>query len=360
MIRLARIATLSGYPELARSLGLDANRMLARVGLSRASLDDPDLMIPSCLACRLLEESGVAAGIEDFGLRLCETRGIGILGPLGLVIREEPTLRDVLASLVRYVSLQSEAWHLSFETVDSALLIRGTLVGLPPALTRQATEMGIGATFRILRDLLGPRWQVRRVCFAHDAPTSPVRHWQHFGTAVEFSAECNAIVCEAKDLDMVPLSANAEMARYARAYVATLLSRSGSTTSDQVGRLVRSLLSTGRCSVDRVAVQLGVDRRTIHRRLAAEGKTYSDVVDEVRAEMATRYLGQSNRPVADVAELLGFSLSSAFAHWFGRRFGCSASAWREAHAAAERSSLAASASATDAQPASGAVGASRH
>jgi AraC-like DNA-binding protein len=336
MIRMARSATLSGYPDLARSLGLNPDRMLARVGLSRTSLDDPDRMIPVGSACRLLEESAAAAGVDDFGLRMCETRGVGILGPLGLVIREEATLRDALASLVRYVSLHSEAWQLSVEPVDDMVLIRGALVGEPSAITRQATEMAMGATFRILRELLGLGWRARRVRFVHGAPASPVRHRRHFGVAVEFGAECNAIVCAASDLDTVPPAANAQTVRYARAYVASLLARASPTASDQVGRLVRSLLSTGRCSIDRVATQLDVDRRTIHRRLAAEGTTYSDLVDAIRAELAEQYLGQSQRPVADVAELLGFSLSSAFAHWFSRRFGCSPSAWREKHTAGSR------------------------
>jgi AraC-like DNA-binding protein len=79
-----------------------------------------------------------------------------------------------------------------------------------------------------------------------------------------------------------------------------------------------------------VAQRLGVDRRTVHRRLAEEGETFSSLLDSVRAELATRYIDNRDRPLASVAELLGFSAHSAFARWFRGQFGCSVSEWRAA------------------------------
>jgi len=74
---------------------------------------------------------------------------------------------------------------------------------------------------------------------------------------------------------------------------------------------------------------LHVDRRTLHRRLALEGLTFSGLLDQVRAELARRHLRESDRPLREVAELLGFSRPSSFSHWFGRQFGCSALQWEK-------------------------------
>jgi AraC-like DNA-binding protein len=79
---------------------------------------------------------------------------------------------------------------------------------------------------------------------------------------------------------------------------------------------------------DSVAARLGVDRRTVHRHLAREGKTFSAIMDSVRAELVTRYIDNRDRPLASVAELLGFSALSAFSRWFRSQFGCSVSEWR--------------------------------
>jgi len=75
----------------------------------------------------------------------------------------------------------------------------------------------------------------------------------------------------------------------------------------------------------------GMDRRSVHRHLVRDKETFSSIVDAVRAELATRYLTTTDRPLADVADLLGFSGLSALSRWFRGRFDCSASAWRAAH-----------------------------
>jgi signal transduction histidine kinase len=71
---LIRSACLTGYVELAHSLGLDPFRLLKEVSLDRSCLFEPDLKIPVDAANRLLEISTRAARIEDFGLRLAEAR----------------------------------------------------------------------------------------------------------------------------------------------------------------------------------------------------------------------------------------------------------------------------------------------
>ena len=71
-----------------------------------------------------------------------------------------------------------------------------------------------------------------------------------------------------------------------------------------------------------------MDRRTLHRRLSAEGTTYSGILDDKRRDLAASLLTGSDRPLQNVAGLLGFSSMSAFAHWFRRSFAQSASAYR--------------------------------
>jgi AraC-like DNA-binding protein len=73
-----------------------------------------------------------------------------------------------------------------------------------------------------------------------------------------------------------------------------------------------------------------VDRRTIHRRLEARGKTFSAIVDEVRTELARRHILRERRSLTETAGLLGFGELSTFSRWFKTRFGTNAKTWREA------------------------------
>jgi AraC-like DNA-binding protein len=96
----------------------------------------------------------------------------------------------------------------------------------------------------------------------------------------------------------------------------------------RVRALIEALLPTGRCSIVQVARSLGVDRRTLQRRLADSGETFSSLLDAVRAELAERQVPNPRRSLTEIAEELGFSELSAFSRWFRRHFGCSPSEWR--------------------------------
>ena len=91
---LARYAALNGYADLSRSLGTDPSELLRRCGLDPAGLALPDRWVPAVAVATLLERSAQASGQDDFGLRLAERRRFSNLGPLSLVIREEPDVRS--------------------------------------------------------------------------------------------------------------------------------------------------------------------------------------------------------------------------------------------------------------------------
>ena len=90
--------------------------------------------------------------------------------------------------------------------------------------------------------------------------------------------------------------------------------------STRLRELIVMLLGTGTCTIDRVAQHLGIDRRTIHRRLASEGATFSGLAEAVRRELAERYVKEPNRSLAEVSSLLGFSAPSGFSRWYRQRF----------------------------------------
>jgi AraC-like DNA-binding protein len=100
---------------------------------------------------------------------------------------------------------------------------------------------------------------------------------------------------------------------------------------EQVHQMIWTLLPTGRYSVEQVAARLGRDRRTLHRH-SREGATFSTLLDQVRRELATRYLANPHHPLSEIAGVLEFSELSAFSRWFSRLFDCSPSSFRRFNA----------------------------
>jgi len=316
-----RSATLIGYAELARSVGLDPHRLMRRCGLNPSCLSDPDLRIDAAAVAKLLETSAAESQVEDFGLRLSTARRLSNLGPFSLVVREETTARRALETLGRYLQLHSELLSIRIEDAGDLVILRVDIVRGSRMPRRQGIELFVGYLFRILQELLGPSWTPRRILFMHSAPVSLTRHVAMFGRIVDFDAEFNGIVCGAADLAGMLPSADPVMARYARQYLDAMISRPDMTLADKVRWLVRDMLPLGRCSVEKVAQHLGVDRRTVHRHLAQSGETFSSLVDEVRGELAENYLEGNKGSLTDVADLLGFSALSAFSRWHKRHFG---------------------------------------
>jgi AraC-like DNA-binding protein len=324
-----RSASLTNYMEVARAVGLDPHQMLRAAKINRDVLLDPDIRIPAASVGRLLEASARDGHAEDFGLRLAELRQFSNLGPLAFVVREEPTLRRALESMVRYMGLQNESLAMRVEEMDGLVVIRLQILSDQPAGSmRQATQLAAGVMFRMLSMFLGPAWRPRSICFSHAPPESQTTYLRVFGMPALFNQDFDGIVCVASDLEAPLPSYDPVMAQQVKRYLGTLLAQSNTTMADKVRKLVYALLPSGMCSIDRVAQHLGVDRRTIHRRLAQDGTTYSQILNEARAGLATSYIENRSRPLSEVATLLGFSSLSAFSRWFGNQFGCSVSKWR--------------------------------
>ncbi|CAM5784770.1 AraC family transcriptional regulator [Rhizobacter fulvus] len=320
---LVRAASLKNYPEIAAACGLDAPRMMADFAISASVFDEPDLMVPADRVSQLLEASATRSGVESFGLRMAETRHLSNLGPVGLVIRDQPTLRDSLGVLIRYHAALNGALSIAIEESAGVVVIReDVLVGGSTAV-RQATELAIGVLLRLMRQVLGPQWQPRRVCFTHTAPRDTRTHLRVFGPCVEFRHDFNGIVCSRDELDTVNPTADPAMARYAERLLDQTLPATANLLSD-VRRTVLLLLPSGRCSIEQVANHLGIVCRTVQRRLAEQGLSFSELVNAQRVELARRYVTQSDRPLTEIAGLLGFAASSGFSRWYQAQFGCSA------------------------------------
>lgn len=320
MTVLIRSASLSQYAEVARRCGLDPGRMLAEFGLPPRCVADSELMVPIDAVRRLLEASAQRSGVEAFGLLMAEARNLGNLGPLGLLVREQPTLRLGLEALVREGRRLNSSLFLRLDEGADVVVLREELIVGGSGSVRQSTELAIGVAFRALRAFFGSDWKPRRVCFAHEAPADRSVHERVFGRNVEFGHDFNGIVYARRDLEMPNPDADPGLARLAQQMLEQNLKHEDPDLAVQVRELVVALLGTGSCTIERVAQHLGIDRRTIHRRLAHNGLTFSAVVDGVRRELAERYVGEGGRTLAEVSLMLGFSAPSGFSRWYRRVF----------------------------------------
>ena len=328
-----RCASVHGYVDVAESLGLEPARMLERVGLDVADLADPDRWVPAVAVARLLELSATESGREDFGLQLAQSRRLSTVGPLSVVLREEPDLRSALRLLTRFEHSYNQVLRITLTEADGAATMLVRLEFGEPAPTRQALELAVAAFLGLVRRLRHPQWQPRAVCFTHAAPADLTAHRSLLGPVLRFDHEFTGLVFAVADL----ASANSLAApddpllrTYSRRVLRSLPPPPAPHLVDRVRELVQVLLPLGSCTMPQVARTLGVTRRTLHRQLDAEQQSFAAIVNDTRATLAERYLAVDRYTVSDIADLLGFSAASAFARWFRRQFSTSPTAWRQA------------------------------
>ena len=329
MITLVRSAVLTNFFEVADNLGFNPGDALRRVGLSRAMLMDPEQRIPSDAAVALLEESARASGCQTVGLRMAESRQLSNFGAVSLLISHQPTLRDALITTIDYRHLLNESLALYIEDADQHVIVREELVTSGQA--RQATELAIGVLFRMCAALMGTRWKPISVNFSHSAPADLRLHQRVFSCRLEFDSEFNGFVCSAADLDAPNPSADPAMARYARQFIESMPLPHEHSIVMEVRRAVYLMLPMGRATSECISQGLGLSVRTMQRQLDTAGVSFTTLLNDVRKELAPRYMNNPRHSLHRVSELLGYSTQGSFTRWFDAQFGQTPSVWREQH-----------------------------
>ncbi len=97
------------------------------------------------------------------------------------------------------------------------------------------------------------------------------------------------------------------------------------TLREKVMNIIRRRLSSGEVSLRDVAMRLGVSERTLRRHLAEVQVTFSDLLDEVRRDLANQWLFGTTFDLKHISFLLGYSepaaFSRAYKRWSGQRPG---------------------------------------
>ncbi|WP_332678394.1 AraC family transcriptional regulator [Brevundimonas sp.] len=330
MSTLIRAAGLTNYVNVACQVGLNPRTLLRKVGLSEAALADPDLRVSSSTVVALLEESAHESRCPTFGLRMAEARQLSDFGAMSLLLTHQATLGDALRTTIAYRHLFNEAVAIHLEEVGDTVIVRTEVVTDASASSRQATELALGVLFRMCSALLGSHWRPYSVNFCHAAPPDLQVHRRIFGTAakIEFNSDFNGFVCSAADLKQKNPTADPVMARYAERFLETLPVPNDLSVLRDARLAIYLFLPMGRATIELVAQAVGLNVRTFQRQLEEAGSTFSDLLTEVRRDLALRYIQNERYPLGRVAELLGYAMPSSFTRWFTAQFGMAPAQWR--------------------------------
>ena len=335
MAEIVRVAALTGYFDVARQVGIDPLPLLRDAGLNRTMMTNPEQMIPARAAIRLLEASAEASGCPTFGLRMAAQRSLGDLGMISLLIAHQPTLRDALVVLGHYRNRVNSTLVLVLDEQGDTVTLREDFSLDPPLFSRQASDLVLGVLARMCAEVLGAQWQPECVCLSYNEPPP----WELdvyrrlFRCRLAFDSEFNGIVLNAADLDLPNPRASPGLAGHAGALIGTVMEPAHRTLTQEVEQSILLLLPSGRVSIKASAGALGMNLRTLQRGLVAEGTSFTEILNRIRAQLVSQHLANPRMRLTDIADLLGYSSLGAFTRWYTQAFGQPPSGARKAAAA---------------------------
>jgi AraC-like DNA-binding protein len=155
------------------------------------------------------------------------------------------------------------------------------------------------------------------------------------GTAVEFGATTDEFALDANARELPLIHADPYLNSLLLKYCEAALADQRGNVSQlptRVENAMSSLLPHGRVVADDIARSLGMSKRTLARKLSDEGLNFTEVLQQLRRDLAVRYLVDPKLHISKIAWLLGFNDVSAFTHAFKRWTGKTPSQMRTAGA----------------------------
>lgn len=318
-----KYAVLEGAPE---------DKLLQDAQLGDEDLSDQDARIPVLSYYALIQSAIKNVGDTSLLLRHVLDTKLEMMSIVGQIMHASTSFPHSLKLLNRYARLMADVtipndldrFELLKERGEVWLVdnkpVNGNWLATEASFARFISEFRRSAPehpFELALDV------------TYEPPPHADRYPELFRVPVRFGTDRNALRINPIWLD-VPFDGGKEyvfgvFTKHADGLLANL------TETDTVRAVVeRSMmpeLHEGTLSMDKVALNLGMSRQTLYRRLKEEAITFAEVHDDLRKRMAMDYLFAQKVSVGETAYLLGFSEASAFVRAFKRWTGSSPTKW---------------------------------
>lgn len=329
----ASVSVLIAILRNAQQLGVDINRLQHDLEITSELLTRPYRRVDCELAFRLMQAAQDLTQDMLFGLHLGQQFQLADIGLPGYLLVNAPTLAAGLESLHRYQLIIGDGLLLNPEYLPGRIRIciapHPELRTTPPRATMEFHLTGILAAVRlILADKVDP---IQTRLGSEEPDQQLVKEYRdYFGTTVVFEKQEYSIDFPTELFARPLLTNNPELFQWFE-YQASQIVDNLTISGDYCGRVSKEILQSfngNRITLDVIAAQLSMSKRSLQRKLSDENTGFQKVLDETRQSAARFHLLQENLNIDEIAYLLGFTESSSFRKAFKRWTGLSPDAYR--------------------------------
>ncbi|MAE35107.1 MAG: AraC family transcriptional regulator [Oceanospirillaceae bacterium] len=307
--------------ELMQAItGLEPSAMYARAGVDLGDEDGVGMFVSSRQVLNLVGQIIEALDMPYIGLPMGNLMTVSHHGMAGLAAVTQPTLWDCGQAVVRYcrelfpplemsITLDGDEGWFSIEENTS----------LAP-YTHFFVELNMVSFYNIFRDLVAndPELMPVRVELGYPEPAWGHIYRRYFKCPVVFGCHQSRIIGKASLAEYELPLANRLMAMTAeKSLFENIPTRAMKYLPLRLRRLLIRYYGAFP-SLENAASELGMSGRTMRRKLKDDGTSYQQELDFVRQKFAREYFARGGDSITELAHLLGFADSSAFAKAFRR------------------------------------------
>jgi AraC-like DNA-binding protein len=291
----------------------------------------PDDRIPFAQLVDLYERAAQLTGDKNFGLHVGQSVDPKLFDVVGYSALNSPTLGDAFARVARYHSIWTDGATFTLETSNKTSAIVYRYVDDSISEHRHDAEMTLATVTTLCRNIASAEFTPTAVEFQHNEPADISEHQQLFRCPIKFNSRTNKLHFPSSYLSLPIEKADASLCALLDRHAEELLAKFPPRDSlvDQVRSIIASEFRGGDPSLEHVADQLRMTPRTLQRKLQELGTSHNELLEQMRRQLAMRYLREREMAICEVAYLLGFSESSSFHRAFKRWTGLTPKEFRE-------------------------------
>ncbi|MFV0576516.1 MAG: AraC family transcriptional regulator ligand-binding domain-containing protein [Vibrio sp.] len=333
MTYFIRAACLKGYEDIVRSYGQNPTLLLKNAGILPSQLNEPETFIYYEHFLKALDNAKVECRNELFGLELGLRQNIQGLGMIHHYIYRQETILDALIALNKYIHIYAEGFSISITLVEDQYQIQFHHLQ-QTFFTAQKSQFTLAACFSIVMELLDVQDNVvSEIHLKQPTPNQSIHYFEHvFGCQIQFNEQEDTIYIPQHWLmrkPVIPATFNPLAIEAHSEIRKNTPLHPNDKIIDFIKQTIKSLLATGECNKDNIALCMGIHPKKLQRLLAENHTNYRAITEEVRKQEAIKLLQQPLLPISMIALKLGYADIAIFSRNFKTWFKQSPSQWRE-------------------------------
>jgi AraC-like DNA-binding protein len=299
--------------------GLDAENIFLEEGIKKASLFNPGSRLSHPQVTQIWNRIFETTGDPSFPLKAADAVYPGMIHTLSHAMCCSASLGNALGHLVEYRRLLQPLSNMQLTMADG--YYKFTWGPRGPYVSHFGSLAVVAAVVSLCRQLAGFEFAMSQVSVSSNiARQAGSALDDFFGVAVNIGKDENALYIEKSIMEKPLYTANTQLENYCllqtRAYLAKI---DESSIVNTVYCKIAEMLPTNIHTVEIIADELHLSRRTLQRRLKTAGISFDTLVNLVRKELALSYLSDPTISIQEVAWLIGYkepgNFSRAFKHW---------------------------------------------